>query len=271
MRKMTKEVVRKVDLDMTRNELEKILDAHQKWMCEEKGGVRADLRCVDLSGVDLRNANLNSANMFGVNLHGANLSCAYLANTDLRYTNLSDADLHAVYTGGANLSYANLSDTNLERARLDCTDLRYTNLSGANLVEAKLTGVELKGSNLSGAKGLLSAIDYMKLNFERVDDGYIVYKTFGGQYTPPENWEVRPGSVLTESVNFDRTEDCGCGINVAPLEWVRRNYGGRVWRCLIRWEWLSGVCVPYNTDGKIRCERVELLEVMTERKDNKDV
>lgn len=27
-------------------------------------------------------------------------------------------------------------------------------------------------------------------------------------------------------------------------------------------EWLPGVCVPYNTDGKIRCERVELLEVV---------
>lgn len=248
--------------DMTQDELDKILEAHQKWLNREKDGVRADLHDADLNGVNLRNANLNSANMFNVNLHGANLNCAYLGNTDLSYANLSGADLHAVYMGGANLSHANLSDTNLECARFDYADLRYTNLSDANLVETKLTGAELKGSNLSSAKGLLSAIDYMKLNFERVDDGYIVYKTFGMRFTPPENWEIKPGSVLTENVNFDRAEVCGCGINVAPLKWVRRRYKGEIWRCLIRWEWLSGICVPYNTDGKIRCERIELLEVV---------
>lgn len=187
---------------MTQDELDKILEAHQKWLNREKDGVRADLHDADLSGVNLRNADL---------------SCAYLSNTNLSYANLSGADLYAVYMGGANLSHANLSDTNLECARLDCADLRYTNLSGANLVKVKLSRVELMGSNLSGAKGLLSVIDYMKLNFERVDDGYIVYKTFGGQYTPPENWEVRPGSVLTENVNFDRTEDCGCGILQSTL------------------------------------------------------
>lgn len=49
---------------------------------------------------------------------------------------------------------------------------------------------------------------------------------------------------------------------VKLLKWVRGRYNGDIWRCLIRWEWLPGVCVPYNTNGKIRCERVELLEVV---------
>ncbi len=66
-----------------------------------------------------------------------------------------------------------------------------------------------------------------------------------------------------ENVNFCRADNCGCGINVAPLEWVQREYPNKpIWRVLIRWEWIAGVCVPYNTDGKIRCERVELLEVV---------
>ena len=71
--------------------------------------------------------------------------------------------------------------------------------------------------------------------------------------------------MITENVNFNRCEGCGCGINVAPLNWVKRNYGwrgGAIWKVLIRWEWLCGVCVPYNSDGKIRCERVELLGVV---------
>ena len=31
---------------------------------------------------------------------------------------------------------------------------------------------------------------------------------------------------------------------------------------IIRWEWLAGVCVPYGSSGKIRCERVELIEIV---------
>lgn len=248
--------------DMTQDELDKILDAHQKWLKGEEGGVCADLKSVDLSGADLGHVNLSGADLRSVNLHGVNLSRVNLFQTNLRSANLSSAYLRGACLNTDNLHYANLSDTNLEFASLEYTDLRYTNLRGANLLGANLKGADLKGSNLSGAKGVLSAIDYMKVNFERVDDGYIVYKTFGEQYTSPENWVIRPKAVLTENVNFDRTENCGCGINVAPLEWVRENCDGEVWRCLIRWEWLCGVCVPYCTDGKIRCERVELLEVV---------
>ena len=69
--------------------------------------------------------------------------------------------------------------------------------------------------------------------------------------------------MIEENVNPNRTDECGCGINVAPLEWVRKEYGdGDIWKVLIRWEWLVGVVVPFSTDGKIRCERVELLGVV---------
>lgn len=217
----------KLKMKMTRDELDKILDAHKKWLNGEEGGIRADL-------------------------HGADLRCAYLSNADL-----SGAYLCCVYLGDADLSGADLREADLHGA-----DLRYAHLSSANLSGANLSGADLKGTNLSGAKSVLSAIDYMQSSFERTNDGYIVYKTFSGSYASPKNWEIRPGSVLTENVNFDRTINCGCGINVAPLKWARGCYNGDIWRCLIRWEWLSGVCVPYNTDGKIRCERVELLEVV---------
>ena len=102
----------------------------------------------------------------------------------------------------------------------------------------------------------------MEAHFERTAEGYIAYKTFNSSYKAPERWGITPGSVIDEVVNECRTTMCGSGINVAPLEWVRREYPGKtIWKVLIRWEWLPGVCVPYNTDGKIRCERVELVEV----------
>ena len=152
----------------------------------------------------------------------------------------------------ANLSGADLSGANLSGAKL----------SEAKLSEANLSRADLSGADLSGAE-LISSINFLEAHFERTTDGYIVYKCFGAQYKAPEKWEIKPGSVIKETVNPLRTCDCGSGINVAPLEWVRKNYDARpVWKLLIRWEWLAGVVCPYNSDGKIRCERAELVEVV---------
>ena len=221
---------------MTPKKLAEILAAHKLWLNDEEGGVRADL-----SGANLRGANLSEADLSGADLRGANLSEA-----DLSEANLSGADLHKAGLSGAGLSGANLSE--------------------ANLSEADLSGADLRGANLSEAKELLSAVNFIDANFERVTDGYIAYKTFNSEYAAPESWTIAEGSVITENVNFNRCEECGCGINVAPLDWVKSHYGwrgGAIWKVLIRWEWLCGVCVPYNSDGKIRCERVELLEVVS--------
>ena len=215
---------------MTPEKLAEILAAHKLWLNDEEGGVRADL-----SG-----ANLSEADLSGANLSGANLSEA-----DLSGANLSEADL-----SGANLSGADLSGANLSEADLSEADLRWANLRWANL---------------SGAKELLSAVNFVDAHFERVTDGYIAYKTFNSEYAAPASWTIAEGSVITENVNFNRCDSCGCGINVAPLDWVKSHSGwrgGAIWKVLIRWEWLCGVCVPYNSDGKIRCERVELLEVV---------
>ena len=224
--------------------IKEILDLHGKWLRGEEGGVQANLSF----------ANLSFANLRGANLRGANLSFANLRGANLRGANLSSANLR-----GANLSDANLSDANLSFANLSSANLRGANLSDANLSDA----------NLSDADGLLSAIDYLSEHFEKTSEGFIAYKTFGSEYTPPKKWTIEPGSVIQENVNFDRCASCGCGINVAPLDWVRSNYGrkGDIWKVLIRYEWLSGVCVPYHTDGKIRCERVELLEIVEKKKE----
>ena len=165
----------------------------------------------------------------------------------------------------ANLSYANLRDANFSYANLRDADLRYANLSyadlsGANLSGANLIGANLSYADLSGAKGLLSAVNFMETNFERTAEGYLAYKTFGGQYKIPLGWKIEKGAVISENVNACRVDSCGSGINVAPLDWVKSYYRGEIWKVLIRWQWQSGVCVPYNTDGKIRCERVELIE-----------
>ena len=134
--------------------------------------------------------------------------------------------------------------------------------SKADLSGANLSWADLSGADLSGAKGILSTVNFLESYFERTEDGYVAYKTFNSMYRAPDTWKIETGSIIEENVNFNRCDDCGCGINVAPLQWVKNNYSGDIWKVLIRWEWLCGVCVPYQSDGKIRCERVELVEVV---------
>ena len=135
-------------------------------------------------------------------------------------------------------------------------------LSGADLSDADLSDADLRRANLSGSQGLIDAINYMEAHFERTDDGYIVYKSFNSCYDAPDRWKIEPGEIIEEVVNPDRTFGCGCGINVAPLEWVRNDNYKQPFKLLIRWEWLPGVVVPYNTDGKIRCSKAQILEAV---------
>jgi uncharacterized protein YjbI with pentapeptide repeats len=215
----------------------------------------ANLSKADLSEANLRDANLRGADLSGANLRGANLSGANLSGANLRGANLSEANLRGADLWGANLRGANLSGANLSGA-----NLRGANLSGANLRGANLSEANLRDANLSEAIGIKSSIDFLSI-FERNDKGIIAYKTFDEHYTHSDTWKIEEGEIISENVNYNRTEPCGCGINVAPLDWVLCNmHGSTIWKVLIRWEWLSGVVVPYNSDGKIRCERVELVE-----------
>ena len=170
---------------------------------------------------------------------------------------LSGADL-----SGADLRRANLSDADLSDADLSGADLSDANLSDADLSDADLSGADLSDANLSGSQGLLDAINYMEAHFERTDEGYIVYKSFNSTYPAPDKWKIEPGEVIEEVANPDRTCECGCGINVAPLAWVESDNGLQPYKLLIRWEWLPGVVVPYNTDGKIRCSKAQILEAV---------
>jgi len=92
--------------------LEKILEAHIKWLRNEPGGKRADLSRADLSGADLSRATLCDANLSGAELSETNLSRANLCRADLSRANLCLSDL-----SDTNLTGANLRDTVLSPLR----------------------------------------------------------------------------------------------------------------------------------------------------------
>ena len=74
--------------ELTKEEIE-VLQRHAKWLKNEEGGEKAnlrdaDLRGADLRGADLRGANLRDADLWGADLRGANLRDADLWDADLR-------------------------------------------------------------------------------------------------------------------------------------------------------------------------------------------
>ena len=89
---------------MTQAELDEVLVKHKKWLNDEDGGERADLRGADLRGAYLWGAYLQGADLWDADLRGANLWHA-----NLRHANLRDADLRGAYLQGADLQGANIN------------------------------------------------------------------------------------------------------------------------------------------------------------------
>ena len=96
-----------VDLKLT-------LELHAKWLNNEEGGVRADLRGANLQGADLQEADLRGADLQGAYLQGADMQEADLQEADLQEADLQGADLR-----GANLRGADLQGADMQVANLD--------------------------------------------------------------------------------------------------------------------------------------------------------
>jgi hypothetical protein len=84
-------------MKISAEKLQEIIKSHGRWLRNEEGGERADLRGADLSGADLSGADLRDADLSGADLSGADLSGADLRDADLRGADLRDADLRGAY------------------------------------------------------------------------------------------------------------------------------------------------------------------------------
>lgn len=98
---------------ITKEELAKKVELHQKWLLGEEGGER-----LILAGYNLRHSDLSGSNLSDSNLSRSNLSGSNLSRSDLSRSNLS----------GSDLSDSDLSDSDLSRS-----DLRGSDLSGSDL------------------------------------------------------------------------------------------------------------------------------------------
>lgn len=119
------------------------------------------------------------------------------------------------------------------------------------------------GVSFNYCDGLFDVDQWIENNLEKHKNGYIVYKRIG-EGTPfksPKNWKIEKNSILTAEVNREVTAQCGAGVNCGTKDWVLINYRkNSLWKCLIKWEWVHNMIVPWNTDGKIRCGKLQLLK-----------
>ena len=113
---------------MNKEQLNDILEKHNKWLEDEEGGGYADLSGANLSSADLRDADLSSADMTGTDLSYANMRCTDMSEANMRGANMRGTDMR-----DADLSYADLRGADLREADLRYADLRDADMRGANL------------------------------------------------------------------------------------------------------------------------------------------
>jgi hypothetical protein len=223
---------------------------------------RAKFTGVDLSGVDLSGVDLSGANLYMANFSRANISGANFSGADCFGANLSKANLSVANFSGADCFGANFSGADCFGADFSGAKLSVANLSGANFSGASLFRVNLISTNLLNVKGLLNPSEWIEENGEQHPEGFVFYKVFGLHYPPNPAWKIQAGSEITEEVNYNRTNNCGSGINIATLGWIKENIPRKIyiWKVLIKAKDLAQVCVPYSTDGKIRAGKITLIK-----------
>jgi hypothetical protein len=114
---------------------------------------------------------------------------------------------------------------------------------------------------------------YLVAHFERTEGGWIAFKIFNLIYSPPERWEIKIGSTLTEpDLETNPEYDCAQGINIAQnVRWIEDfineissdddgNTVADVWKVFI--PDTAIIVIPHGTDGKIRTNEIHLLEIV---------
>ena len=131
---------------ITQNELDKIIDEHQKWV-RGLSGQRANLSNCDISGLDMGYSNL----IDGIFVN------ADMSSVDLTRTVLDAAKMSGAILKGANLSFANLFFTDLSRV-----DLSGAILKGAFFYRSVLTSCKFK-DNRDLQNAIFKDVDLSKI------------------------------------------------------------------------------------------------------------
>ena len=187
--------------ELTKEEIE-VLQRHAKWLKNEEGGEKADLRDADLRDADLWGANLWGANLLGADLRGANLLGA-----DLLGANLRDANLRGANLLGADLRDANLRDANLRDANLLGANLLGANLLGANLRDA--AGKILSFGPIGSRQGITYVTKTERTIHVRCGCFYGTLEEFAAK-VEEEHGDSQHGKSYKAAIEFIKAHDAAC-------------------------------------------------------------
>ena len=191
--------------NISKEELNEILQKHKMWLNNDKGGERADLRGIDLRFADLRFTDLRFADLRGTDLKNADLRFADLINADLRDANLRGADLR----------FADLTsiETNMNTIgyNLACPEegsfIGYKKANGC-IVELLI----LEDSKRSSATTMKCRCDKAKvLDIEDIKTGLKV-QVVRSNYD--FNFVYKVGEIVSvENFDNNRWDECSTGIH----------------------------------------------------------
>ena len=116
-------------MNITTEQLKKVLDNHALWINNPKEGTRADLYGANLNGANLNGADLNGAYLYGANLYGANLYGANLNGANLNGANLNGANLNGADLRGANFTVELKDAVNLRNVVHDQSQIPFLALN----------------------------------------------------------------------------------------------------------------------------------------------
>lgn len=240
--------------------------------------VECDINDTNFSQSDLKYTRFNFCNMEYSRFDSCKLLLCKFVNNKMGGCTFKKSKPNTVSFYKVDLDNSDWGESEILFNVFENSTLKNATMTNLRFIRSGLRRVSLIGTNFSGSSGFLDSIEYIDANFGEDASGLIVYKIFDIYQHNPK-WIVKEDSVITEIVNPDRTDYYGCGIHVGSEKWlanyIRTNTDPKhccgvkdIWQCYIRREWLSGVIVPYETDGEIRTSRLQLYKKLSDKEIN---
>lgn len=161
---------------ITQEELDKALDLHERWINKMKGGVKADLRNLDLSGLDFSRRRIEGVDFAESTFDGSNFDACNFDACNFRNANFVNTSMvFADFDEDCCLKGASFCGVNAEHCCMRYLDLRQTHIYHTDFSCARMHGVVFGGvenSNFTDARldNSIFASEYAKnLNFTNAD------------------------------------------------------------------------------------------------------